>query len=250
VTTGVAEFLTFVVLMGGLLVMIRGARGPGGPARSWRELSSYDLEGQMWAVALVAGVALGEIVATVEGGLPSFSTFALGLGVWCGWFRTPTRLAGLVPGTVGAFASVFGSLAFVAHGATPQDQVFRAGVVFSLALLFALAIITRVQPLAGLTWFAALDVVVFTSGPAGVSWAEIAGWPVGVLALVAIGVAASFALLPEALIALTALAVVAVQVIGAGFGYLPGSLLYSVTPIVLTLIGYSVTRAIRRRVLG
>ena len=53
--------LTFALLIGALLFMVRGARGVKGPARSWRDLDNYNLEGQMWAVALLTGMAIGEI---------------------------------------------------------------------------------------------------------------------------------------------------------------------------------------------
>lgn len=109
---------------------------------------------------------------------------------------------------------------------------------------------TRAQPLGGLTWFAALDVVIFTMGPGGVSWLQVGGLPAGTLALVGIGVAIALARMPESVIGLAAFAVIAVQILGAGFGYLPGSLLYSITPVVLTMIAFLGTRLVRRRFVG
>jgi len=248
--SGLSGILTFVILVGALLFMVRGARGSGGPAKQWRDLKGYEIEGQMWAVALLAGMALGEIVRALEGGVGSFSGFAFVVGVWCGWFRRLTRLSGLVPGTVGGFASVLGSIAFVAAGDTSAEQVFRGALVFALGLLFILSIITRAQPLGGLTWFAALDLVAFFAGPAGVGWTQVGAGAITVLFLASIGVAVALAFVPEFLIALAAFAVIAVQMIGSGVGYLPGSVLYSITPIVFTMIAYALTRMIRRRFAG
>lgn len=239
--------LTFALLVGALLFMVRGARGPAGPARRWGDLRGYEMEGQMWAVALLAGLAMGEIVRSVGGGVQSFSTFAFFLGVWCGWFRAPSRMSSLVPGTVGGFAAVLGSIAFVADGATTSDQVFRGALMFALGLLFVLSIITRVQPLGGLTWFAALDLVAFFAGPVGADWVQMGGWPIGVLSLASIGVAVALAFVPEFLIVLAAFGVIVVQVIGTGTGYLPGSIVHSITPVIVTMIGYALTRFVRRR---
>lgn len=240
--------LTAIILVGALLFMVRGARGADGPARTWGDLNGYRVEGQMWAVALLSGMAIGELSNSVGAELVGATPLALVVGAICGWSRQPNRLNTLVPGTLGAFASVVGSIAFVAAGETTSDKVFRAGIVFALGLLFVLAAIVRVHPLNGLTWFAALDIVVFLTGPTGQSWAEVSGWPVGLLLLASIGIAVLFALTAEIGVSLAAVGVVVVQLVGAGLGYLPGSFLYGTTPIVLALLGYGAVRALRRRV--
>ena len=239
--------LTFALLIGALLFMVRGARGVKGPARSWRDLDNYNLEGQMWAVALLTGMAIGEIAQRAGGGAASFGALALLGGVWCGWFRTPSGVAGLVPGFIGVIASLLGSAFFFAEAPTTTDRVVRGAVLFCLGLLFLLSAITRAQPLAGLTWFAALDVVVFLSGPLGVSWAQIGGPSAGVVSLIGIGAAIALALMPEVAISLAAFAVIAVQLIGAGTGYLPGRFGYSLGMIVVTMIGFGIVRWVRGR---
>lgn len=243
----ITALLTFALLIGALLFMVRGARGNKSAARSWRDLEDYDLEGQMWAVALLTGMAIGEIAQRASGGSTSFGTLALLAGAWCGWFRTPSRLAGVVPGIVGVIASLLGSAFFLAEASTTADRVIRGAVLFCLGLLFVLSAVTRAQPLAGLTWFAALDVVVFLSGPLGVSWAQIGGPSAGVVSLIGIGAAIALALMPQVAIGLAAFAVMAVQLIGTGTGYLPGYFGYSITAIVVTLLGYGIVRWVRGR---
>ena len=239
--------LTFALLIGALLFMVRGSRGVKGPARSWRDLADYNLEGQMWAVALLTGMAIGEIAQRAESGAASFGAFALLGGVWCGWFRTPSRLAGAIPGIIGVVASLLGSVFFFAEAPTTTDRVIRGAILCCLGLLFLLSAVTRAQPLAGLTWFAALDVVVFLSGPLGVSWAQIGGPSAGVVSLIGIGAAIALALMPEVAISLAAFAVIAVQLIGAGTGYLPGRFGYSLGMIVVTMIGFGIVRWVRGR---
>lgn len=240
--------LTFALLVGALSFMVRGSRPrPGKPARTWKDLGEYRLEGQMWAVALLTGMALGEIINAVGAGVQPYSLLAFGLGVWCGSFVAPTTSATVFPGAVGALASVIGSVAFVADGADSAERVMRGALVLAIGLLFALFIAARVKPLGGLMWFAALDVVAFAAGPAGASWAQAGGVSIGVFVLASIGIAVSFAFVPEFLIGLAAFGVVAVQVIGTGTGYLPGSFLHSITPIILTMAGYFLTRWARRR---
>ncbi len=243
----VTALLTLALLIGALLFMIRGARSSKGPARSWRDLRDYDLEGQMWAVALLTGMAIGEIAQRANDGSSSFGALALLAGVWCGWFRTPSRLAGVIPGIIGVVASLLGSAFFFAEASTTTDQVVRGAVLFCLGLLFLFAAATRAQPLAGLTWFAALDIVVFLSGPLGVSWAQIGGPSAGIISLIGIGAAIALALMPHIAISLAAFAVIAVQLIGTSTGYLPGHFGYSIGTIVVTLIGFGIVRWVRAR---
>ncbi|QGF22690.1 hypothetical protein [Raineyella fluvialis] len=245
---GFYAVLSYVILAAALLFMVKVARGSNGPAKSWADLRSYDLEGQMWAVVLISGMAVGAIVQAVGGGVTSFSAVALGVGIWCGVFRKPDRFSGLVPGTVGAVASVYGSIDFVTRASSDADRIIRGGIMFCLAALFVLAAVTRVQPLRGLTWFAALDVIAFLAGPGGASWVESHGWHVGALSLIGIGAAVTLALMPTFVIALAALAVAGIQVLGSAFGYLPGDLTYSFGPIVMALVGFWITRAARTRI--
>ena len=245
----VSQLITIVLLVAALGLVLRGARGNAGVARSWKDLSSYSLEGQMWAVALLGGLALGELTKTLKGGLEGFGTVAFALGIWCGIFRAPTRLSGLVPGTIGAFASILGSVAFVASGPTSTDRLLRGVIVSLLGLLFAIFAITRAQPLNGLTWFAALDIAVFFTSPLGQSWVEAGGVSGAVIALVGFVVAAALAFLPEVVIGLVAFAAVAVQILGTGGGYLPGDFAHSAGPVIITMIGYGLTRLVVTKVL-
>lgn len=242
--------LTFsgVILVGALAFILRGARGPAGPARTWSDLNDYRVEGQMWAVALLSGMAIGELSTSLGAELIGATPLALAVGVISGWSRQPNRLNTLVPGTLGAFASVVGSLAYVGGGTTASEMAFRGGLVFALGLLFVLSGLVRVHPLNGLTWFAALDVVVFLTGPAGESWSVVTGWPVGALLLASIGIAVLFAITAEVGISLAAIGVVLIQLVGAGFGYLPGSFVHGVGPIFVALLGYGAARILRRRV--
>lgn len=237
--------LTFVILAAGLALLLPALR-KGKPARSWGDLSSYDGEaGPMWAVALIAGFALAQIVSMATGGTDTFLLLGLLVGFWCGLFRKPTRMAGIVPGIIGGVASVLGSIAFVTDATSPRDVAFRLGIGLALGLLFVLGIINRVQPLGGLTWFAALELVMFVTAPAGVSWLGMGSVEKGTLFLVGIGFAVALAFLPEVAIGLAAIGVGLVQIAGSATGLIPGSVGDTFIVAMATMIGYFVTRVIR-----
>lgn len=244
----VSQLITIVLLIMAIGFMLLGARNGKEPAKKFSDLKNYSLEGQMWAAALLGGLALGELAEALDGGLEGIGTMAFALGIWCGVFRSPTRLSGLVPGTIGAFASVLGSIAFVADGPTSTDRLLRGVIVFLLGLLFGMFAFSRRQPLSGLTWFAALDIAVFFSGPVGQSWVEAKGIEAGIMACVGSVIAIILAFMPEVVIGLVAFAAVAVQILGAGSGYLPGNLTHTVSPCIITMIGYGITRLVVTKV--
>lgn len=220
---------------------------PTGPATRWRDLRGYDLEGKTWAVALLAGLALSETIHDIDGHAFAFAPVAVALGAACGWPRRPSRLAALGPGLVGALASVIGSVSFVSGAPSAADWAVRFGLVLAIALMSVLGILVRAQPLGALTWFATLDIAVFLSGPAGLSWAQIGDLTSLIPVTISIGVAIFLALVPEFTVTLAALGVVLTNLIGIGTGLFPGDFGWDITPLVLTMIVFFITRAIRRR---
>jgi hypothetical protein len=240
--------MVFVVLVGVLTLIVGGARPARGGARSFRELGDYRTERQLWAVALLAGLALGELADALGGAWALSAPVAIAVGGICGWSRRVNRWNTLVPGVVGTLASVVGSIRFVTMAPSDADRLVRIVIAFALALLFGLAGLVRLQPLNGLTWFAALDLVVFLSGPMGVSWAELGGLSsAGMLAMVLV-IVSGVAFAPEFVVGLLAVGVSIVQLLAPGLGYLPGNLLYSLAPVMLALGAYFVVTAVRRRV--
>lgn len=239
--SGIATFGLLVVALG---VLLRGMRPGGVAARTWSDLATYHDDGPPWSMALIAAFALGE-VARHGTAVPAVA--AVGLGAWCGLFRRQTRLVVLLPGAIGAVASVVGSIVFVGSGSEGSEMVTRAALVLCLGALFALFAITRAQPLAGLTWFAALDIMVFLTGPLGVSWQDLSGAGVQLFPVLAVVLAIGLAFMPSALLPLAAAGVVVVQLAGAGTGYLPGDVSVTVTMVMVTMIVFAVTAAFSRR---
>lgn len=89
----------------------------------------------------------------------------------------------------------------------------------------------------------------FFTSPLGQSWVEAGGVSGAVIALVGFVVAAALAFLPEVVIGLVAFAAVAVQILGTGGGYLPGDFAHSAGPVIITMIGYGLTRLVVTKVL-
>ncbi len=236
---------TFALLVAGLGVIVAASRKPSEAARDLKGLGRYDADRQLWAVALLSGMAIGEIASSTPGAEWA-SLVALGVGVLCGWSRSMNLATRATAGTIGVLASVIGSVQFVMSADSESDRVLRLLMAGALALLFGLASLVRLEPLGGLTWFAVLDVVVFLSSPVGVSWADLGVGSLAGLAVV-IAVAALVAIAPGFVIGLLAAAVVIVQLIGSGLGYLPGNFLYSATSIVLVLVSFFMVRWVRRR---
>lgn len=236
--------LTFTVLLGALLVLVRGMRPGGRPARSWADLSKYSDDGQPWSMALLAAFALGE-VARYGTAVPAVA--AVALGFWCGWFRSQGRLVSLLPGLIGAIASVLGSFTYAAGANSSQDAVYRWAVLLCLFALFALFGLARLNPLSGLTWFAALDILVFLSGPLGVTWRDIGGASGSMLGVVGIVLAVALAFMPSMMLPLAAAGVIIVQLAGAGTGYLPGDITATITMVMVTMVSFFIALAVRRR---
>ena len=254
----VSQLITAGLLIGVLALMLSSARKKDDAAHRWRDLRKYKLGRKMWAVALLTGLALGEIVKALDGGIQGSGAVGFLAGGWCGIFEEPSRarelvpeeLPELVPGAIGAIASVIGSVAFVAAGPTTLDQLMRGLIVGLLGLLFGMFAIARRKPLEGLTWFAALDIAVFCTGPLGQSWFEGGSWEGAVIALVGCVLVILLAFMPEVVIGLVACGIIVVQVGLTGTGYRPGNLLYSTGPVAITIVSYVVVLFLRGKVQG
>lgn len=238
--------LTMVLLIGVLLFMIRGARGVGGAARSLRGLRDYSLSGA-WAHAILAALALGQIAARIGGAVEGFVLLACLVGGMCGWFRESNRLVSLGLGTIGGVAAVIGSLAFASDAADPSDLAVRGAMMFALGLLFGLTALLRLQPLAGLTWFAALSIVVFLASPGGASVAQVGGFSGALLALVGTGAVIGLALAPQIGIRLGAVAVSVTKVLGPTLGYFRATASDPFPVILATLATYVMVRFVAAR---
>lgn len=239
--------LTAVALVGVLLFMIRGARSRRGAARTLRGFRYYKLDGA-WAHAILAALALGQIAAKVSGGGDVLFVVACVVGGVCGWFVEPNGLVHLGLGSIGAVAAVIGSVAFVSEASDPSDLAVRGGMVLALGLLFGMAALLRLQPLAGLTWFAAASIVVFLASPDGVSAAQVGGLSGAFLALVGVGAVVVFALAPQIAIRLGAVAVSVVKVLGPSLGYFPATASNPFPVILATLTTCVLVRLIAARV--
>lgn len=235
--------LTLVILVGALLIMVRGLRPDGRAARSWLDLKDYG-DGPAWSEALLTAFALGEIARQVGDSLPALA--AVAVGFWCGMIRGPKPFVALLPGALGAVAAVMGSITFVSTAPTAPEAIFRAVLMGCLALLFGMFAATRFKPLRALAWFAAVDVIVFLAGPLGVTRMDAVG---GLLIVLATVLAVVLAFLPEGLLSLAAAGVVIVQLAGAGVGYLPGDLSATFTMVAATMISFWLTTIVRKRLL-
>lgn len=242
--------LALVLLIGALAVMLRGARGGDGSARSLGDLARYSMDRSRWAVALLAGLALGEIARVLDPSSASGNAFALG-GLLLGLLAGAVVWA-LPFDLIGGAAAIIGSVAFVASGANPTDMMIRGTIVVALGLLFGLFTLSRTRPLGGITWFAALEVMTFLSGPLGISWIEIGGWRVGAVSLIGIGAAVALAFLPEIVLNLVAFAIMAMNVAAVGTGIIPddppGSWSRTIVILMATMGGYMLTSFLFRRV--
>lgn len=246
----VSLLITAGLLIGVLALMVRGARGGKGPARTCSALNDYDLEHQPWGVALLVGLALGEIARARGGGINDIGAVALLVGVWCGVSKKPSKVRNWTTGLIGVVASIIGSATFVADAHTTLDQFMRGLVVGLLGLLFGMFAIARRKPLQGLTWFAALDIAVFCTGPLGQSWFEGGGWEGATIALVGFVVAIVLAFMPDFVIELFAFAALVAQIGLTGTGYLPGNLMHSTGPVAITFVGYALALFLRGKVRG
>lgn len=233
--------LTLLVLVGVLLFMISGARSEGAAARSLRGLGSYTLDG-VWAHAILAALALGQIAVKVPVSEGVLLVLACLLGGLCGWFVEPNRLISLILGGVGGLAGIVGSVGFVAESPGLTDLAVRAGTVLALGLLFGLVTLLRLEPLAGLTWFAALSVVVFLASPGGASLAQIGGASAALIGLIGIGAVTSLALLPQIALRLAAVGIAIVKVLGPTLGYIPATGANPFPTIVTTIVVYMAVR--------
>lgn len=232
-----------LLLVGALLLMVRGLRPDGRPARSWLDLKDYG-DGPPWSEALLTAFALGEIARQTGNSLPALA--AVGVGFWCGMIRSPKPFAQLLPGALGAVAAIFGSITFVGTAPTTSEAIFRAVLMGCLALLFGMFAAAHFKPLRTLAWFAAVDVVVFLAGPLGTTPMDAAG---GMLTVLAVVLAIVLAFLPEVALSLAAAGVVIVQLAATGVGYLPGDLRATFTMVVVTMITFWLTTLVRRRLL-
>lgn len=238
--------LTFGVLVGSLLLIVGGARSGRGAARTLRGFRYYTLK-RAWAHAVLAALALGQIAAKVGGPGAAFVVLGLLVGGVCAWFAEPNRMVELGLGAIGGVAGVIGSFAYVSGARDPVDVAIRVGVVIALGSVFGIFGLLRFQPLNGLTWFAALSIVVFLASPGGASIAEIGGISGVAAVLLGIGGVIAMALAPSIAIRLGAIGVSIVKLLGPALGYFPAATADPLPVVAATLAAYVVVRLVGRR---
>lgn len=221
---GMREVLAFSVGFAGLVAVLalalRGARLKTGPARHWGELRRYSdpVDGPGFIAGLLGALSVASVltawsaqssIGASEGAVVGL--VAAGLGVAGAVGRTAFRV---LFGATGAMAAVIGLLAFFAGGpcATGSAAVRVMAAVLlvlcgGLGAILSLGRRRRSLP-RGLTWFAAVELLVFLAAPLGVLSFTFSAWPLAALTM-AIATIAGFAatLAPTVVVRLAAIAV-------------------------------------------
>lgn len=169
-----------VVLIGGLALVVRGARPRSGPARRWSDLRDYEEPGGgagFLAVLLttIALVQVAGVVPTTPNALAAGGA-AVAVAAACARSMGVPALFGLGATVVGLAATPLDVVQLFSGSGCGSVMPTVGTVAVVLVLLVALMWGTLVGVLAGvdrfplgLRWFAATDVVVFLAAPFGVS---------------------------------------------------------------------------------
>lgn len=218
----------FAGLVAVLAVTLRGARPRAGPARRWGDLRAYSDPGD--APGFIAGLLGALSVASAVSGLTSLPNIGASDGAVVGLIAAVLVSAGALGRTVfrvlfggiGAVTAVLGLLAFIGGSSCASGSA--AVRVAAAVLLVVCAGLGAILPFGrqrravprGLTWFAAVELLVFLASPLGLSTFPVTSGPLPTVTLVvaaAAGFASSFA--PTVVLGLAALGI-AVSTAAAG----------------------------------
>lgn len=251
-----ASLIVLAGLIGIYLLLFRSMRGTAGPARSLAGLENYGESA--WGVALLSGFAVGDILRALGAwgqtpdALGQAATLAVILTIvvgWsCGFGAGRSVLVTLPAALVGAFAAILKSIDTVREAAASGDWTLVAMVV-GVGILFGFLLVARflISPraMAGLAWYAALEVVLLLAGPFGASLGDLDVGGVVVLPLLQIGIPIALALMPSVVLNLFACGVVLAEFYLAFLGY-GGDFLTTAAYAITALVGYLIGAWMRR----